>query len=120
MPLPDMLLIDGVEYRRADRDEPEAKDPTAGHSPLPWISFHRHIGSADGLFVCECPGHDSIGQRVWDANRSFIIRATAHHADLVAFVEKVIRYSIEMDNSGINWPRIVLDAHELIAKVKGT
>jgi hypothetical protein len=120
MTLPDMLLIDGVEYRRADRDAPEAKDPTAGHGPLPWSSFHRHIGSADGMYVCESPAHETIGRHAWDANRAFIIRSTAHHADLVAFVERVVSIHPSHFKSSAVWDRLAEGARELLAKVKGT
>jgi hypothetical protein len=116
MTLPDMLLIDGVEYRRADRDAPEAKDRTDGHGPLPWTSTTRHIGSADGLYVCECPGRDSIGQRAWDANCFLILRAVNHHAELLAFVERVARFKAECICS--NCVELSPSARELLDKVK--
>ncbi len=111
-----MLMIDGVEYRRADRDAPEEEDPTAGHGPLPWTSTTRHIGSADGLYVCECPGHDSIGQRAWDANSALILRSVNFHSDLVAFVERVADYPRSNDKTS----GLVSSAVTLLAKVKGT
>ncbi len=117
MTLPDMLMIAGVEYRRADRDAPEEKDPTDGHQPTPWEwrQEDRDFYDSNGTDVCF-----GLREKPWAANTRLILRAVNHHANLMAFMEKVICYSIEMDNSGINWPRLVLDAHELLAKVKGT
>jgi hypothetical protein len=121
MTLPDMLMIDGVEYRRADRDEPVAKDPTAGHSPLPWVELiDCYIGSSDGKYTCEAPGNWTSGKKHWPANRALILRAVNHHADLVAFVERVANYHKVMPNGQDSAVSISNAAKILLTKVKGT
>ncbi len=115
MTLPDMLLIDGVEYRRADRDAPDAKDPTEGHSPTPWEEFRFGIEDRNESPVSV--GHNTA---LDDANRALILRAVNHHADLVAFVKRVGSIHPSHFNGSERMEFLSEDARKLLAKVKGT
>jgi hypothetical protein len=70
------------------------------------------------MYVCESPAHETIGRHAWDANRAFIIRATAHHAELLAFVDSI------GSNAGSRYDAcsssVRREARELLSKVKGT
>ncbi len=120
MPMPDMMMIDGVEYRRADRDAPEAKDPTLeawDAYPRPWVAKEGQVHAAnDAIVWARKP--NKIPTRIVIAAE--IVAAVNHHADLVAFVERIVRYAVDPDNTGLIWKSFVEDSRELLAKVKGT
>ncbi len=104
MTLPDMLLIDGIEYRRADRDRLD--EP--GHCPTPWT-----WSDEEGTF------RDPDGCSVWlgnSENTRLILRAVNHHAELLAFVERVTNH---WTGTGI-CVSISDEAKILLSKVKGT
>ncbi len=97
--LPDMLLIDGVEYRRCDRDEPV--EPEYPPTPWTWSDTKGHFYDANGAIVW-------MGR---DETTNFIVLATAHHAELLAFVELCTKAA---------WCSMHVEAKSLLAKVKGT
>ncbi len=98
----DTCRVDGREYRPVKAEKP--KDPTEGHSPLPWrmcndneYAFTDSNGRGVALRVC-------WGNK--ESNRALILRAVNHHAELLAFVDGLTAVSKE--------------ARELVAKVKGS
>lgn len=91
------VVINGVLYQPVRPVDLKLADPTAGHSPLPWLASkdtENIVTSADvdPNVVCLPPNFSlhPNSYKSWPANRNLILRAVNNFDELVRFVEGVV------------------------------